>query len=85
MALVNIPPTPVRIRWDRSNDRPTELSWPGHRLRITGLDTVRDERAAYPVGRGPRLTLIVRGTDGTRASVAFDGRRWTVEALDPAA
>jgi hypothetical protein len=85
VALVRISPTPVRIRWDRSAGRPADVRWPGHHLRIAALDAVRDERAAYPVGQGPRLTLVVRGDDGTRASVAFDGRRWTVEALDPAA
>jgi hypothetical protein len=50
-----------------------------------GLESVRDERAAYPADRGPRLTFVVRIDDGGRASVAYDGRRWTLEAIEQAA
>jgi len=47
---------------------------------------VRDETAAYPAERGPRITLLVE-TDAGQASLVFDGRqrRWYVEALDQAA
>ena len=85
MALVKISPTEARVRWDRAANRPTEIRWDGHRQRVIDLDGVRDERAAYPVGSGPRVTFLVRTADGGRAAVAYDGRRWLVEALEPAA
>jgi len=85
MALVQIPPMETRVRWDRSADRPAEISWDGQHRRVVDLDTVRDERAAYPAQRGPRLTLVLRTDDGGRAAIAFDGRRWYLEAVEPAA
>lgn len=87
MALVHMSPIEARVRWDARADRPTEVSWPGHHLRIADLDHVRDERSAFPVARGPRLTLVVRTTSGERASLVFDGRRgrWFLEALEDAA
>ena len=85
MALVKIPPTEARVRWDRAANRPTEIRWDGQRQRVIDLDGVRDERAAYPAGSRPRVTFLVRTADGGRAAVAFDGRRWLVEALEPAA
>jgi len=85
MALVQIPPVEAHLRWDRSTHRPCEVRWRGHHLRVVELDAVRDERAAYPEGRGPRLTLVLRTEDGGRASIAFDGRRWFVEAVEQAA
>jgi hypothetical protein len=53
---------------------------------VTGLDAMRDETAAYPADRGPRITYLVE-TDAGQASLVFDGRRrrWFVDALDEAA
>ncbi len=87
MALVQIRPIEARVRWDRIADRPSQISWEGHSLRVTELDAVRDERAAYPASRGPRVTFVLRSADGSRASVVFDGRRrrWYLEAVEPAA
>lgn len=87
MALVHIPPVETHVRWDRRARRPSELRGPGHRLSVTNLDGVRDERSAYPAGSGPRLTLVVRTGDGGRAAIVFDGRRrrWFLEAVEPAA
>lgn len=85
MALVNIPPVEARLVWDRSANRPRELSWDGQHRRVVSLDAVRDERAAYPAERGPRVTLVLRTDDGGRAAVAFDGHRWLIDALEPAA
>jgi len=86
MALVQIPPVAARVRWDRSTDRPIEVRWGRHnQFRVTRLDAVRDERAAYPAGRGPRVTYVLRTQDGGRAAVAFDGHRWTLEAVERAA
>lgn len=87
MALVHIPPVETHVRWNRRANRPAELRGRGHRLTITELDGLRDERAAYPAGAGPRLTLVLRTGDGGRAAIVFDGRRrrWFLEALEPAA
>lgn len=87
MALVQIPPIEAQVRWDRRAHRPSEIRWNGHLHRIVELDAIRDERAAYPAERGPRVTLVVRMDDGGRASVSFDGRhrRWFLEALEQAA
>lgn len=85
MALVRVSPIPARIRWDRATDRPRELRWDDHQLDVVGLEAVRDERAAYPAERGPRLTLVLRTGDGGRASVAHDGRGWMIDAIEPAA
>jgi hypothetical protein len=53
---------------------------------VTALDAMRDETAAYPADRGPRITYLVE-TDAGLASLVFDGRRrrWFVDALDEAA
>jgi alpha-D-ribose 1-methylphosphonate 5-triphosphate synthase subunit PhnI len=85
MALVQVPPTQARVRWDRAANRPAEVSAGSHRLHVTELDNVRDERAAYPAGRGPRLTMVVRTREGGRAALAYDGRRWFLEAIEAAA
>lgn len=85
MALVQIPPVQAHVRWDRSADRPAEVRWGRRQLRVVQLDAVRDERSAYPADRGPRLTLELRTDDGGRASLAFDGRRWYLEAVEAAA
>lgn len=87
MALVQISPIEAQVRWDRIAHRPADISWAGRHLRVVQLDAVRDERAAYPAGRGPRVTFLLRTADGGRASVSFDGRRrrWYVEAVEAAA
>lgn len=87
MALVQIPPVEAQVRWDRQAHRPTDIRWDGQHRRVIQLDTVRDERSAYPAERGPRVTFVLRTDDGGRASVSFDGRRgrWFLEAVEPAA
>ena len=87
MALVHIEPVETHVRWDRRAGRPAELRGAGHRLRITDLAGLRDERAAYPAGQGPRLTLILCTEDGGRAAIVLDARRrrWYLEALEEAA
>jgi hypothetical protein len=86
MALTKITPVPAHVRWDRRHARPISVQIGGRQLRVTGLDSVRDEMAAYPATRGPRITFLVE-TDAGQASLVFDGRRrrWYVEALDQAA
>jgi hypothetical protein len=87
MALVQITPTEAHVRWDRGAQRPAEVRWGRRHLRVTDLDAVRDERAAYPAERGPRITYVLRTDDGGRASLVFDGRRrrWYLEAVERAA
>ena len=86
MALVNIAPVPARVRWDRAAARPASVALGNRRLAVTNLKSVRDEMAAYPAARGPRITFLL-DTDAGEASLIFDGRRrrWYVEALDQAA
>jgi hypothetical protein len=87
MALVQIPPIEAQVRWDRGADRPAEVRWGSHHVRVLELDTVRDERSAYPADRGPRVTFVLRTDDGGRASLVFDDRRrrWYLEAVERAA
>jgi hypothetical protein len=86
MAMTKITPVRAHVRWDRQQDRPTAVQVGDRRLLVTAIDSVRDETAAYPVNRGPRVTFLLE-TDGGQASLVFDGRRrrWYVEALEPAA
>ena len=86
MALTKITPTTAHVRWDRARGRPAAVRVGGRQLIVTELDAVRDETAAYPADRGPRITYIVE-TDAGQASLVYDGRRrrWFVDALDEAA
>jgi hypothetical protein len=86
MALTKITPTEARVHWDRRQARPSTVRVGGKQLTVISLEAVRDETAAYPAGRGPRITYLVE-TDGGQASLVFDGRRrrWYVDALDEAA
>ena len=87
MALTRITPIEAHVRWDRRSARPAQVSWEGHQVTVAALDSVRDERAAYPANGGPRITYLLRTDDGGAAALVFDDRRrrWFVEALDPAA
>jgi hypothetical protein len=86
MALTKVSPIPARVRWDRRLARPRSVQLGDRELTVRGLEAVRDETAAYPAARGPRITFLVE-TDAGQASLVFDGthRRWFVEALDQAA
>jgi len=86
MALVAINPIEARVRWDRRAGRPVEVAWADRSLVVRGLDAVRDELAAYPANRGPRITFVIE-TDAGGAILVYDGRRrrWFVEAIDQAA
>jgi hypothetical protein len=86
MALTKITMTAARVHWDRRQARPSTVRVAGRQLTVRALDAVRDETAAYPADRGPRITFLV-ATDAGQASLVFDGRRrrWFVDALDEAA
>jgi len=79
-------PIEAQVRWDARAVRPGSIRLGDQQLTVTGLDAVRDETAAYPAGRGPRVIFRLR-TDAGRATLVFDGSRgrWFVEALDRAA
>ncbi|HEX2141312.1 MAG TPA: hypothetical protein VHK28_03400 [Candidatus Limnocylindria bacterium] len=86
MALIRIAPAPARVGWDRRHTRPVSVQLADRRLTVTAVEAMRDETAAYPAGRGPRVTYLL-ATDAGHASLVFDHRqrRWYVEALDSAA
>lgn len=86
MALTPITPTEAQVRWDRRLARPAAVRVAGRELTVTSVDAVRDETAAYPAERGPRITFLVESSGG-QATLVFDARRrrWYVEALDLAA
>ena len=86
MALVQITPTQARVHFDRRSALPTAVRFENRQLTVMTVEAVRDELAASPRGRGPRVTYLV-GTDQGRASIVFDARarRWFVEAFESAA
>lgn len=86
MAMTHITPIRARVQWDRETDRPSSVEVGERRLHVLGIDSVRDEMAAYPRDRGPRVKFVL-ATDRGQASLVFDGRqrRWYVEALEAAA
>jgi hypothetical protein len=83
MAFVRVEPVPVRVRTDWFSGRPREITLGTERLRITHLDAVREEAAAYPVITGPR-TLFEVETSRARFALTYQhrSRRWTVTGLD---
>jgi hypothetical protein len=86
MALTRITPIEAQVNWDAGTAAPREIRWHRHHLTVTGVASVRDERAAYPADRGPRVTYLLE-TSGGQAAISFDGRRrrWFVEGVDSAA
>lgn len=86
MAATGIGPIPARVHWDRHRDHPTSVEWNANRLSIERLNAVRDERHAYRMDRGPRLTLLVETRRGP-VSLVWDARqrRWFVDAREAAA
>src|SRR6476661_4040143 len=59
MALVRINPIEARVTWDRGAARPARIRVADRDLTVTSLTARRDELAAYPVDRGPRVTYLV--------------------------
>lgn len=86
MALEQITSTEAHVRWDRRLALPTAVRFADRELMVTSVEAVRDETAAYPIGRGPRVTYLV-GTDAGLASLVYDprARRWFIDAVEPAA
>jgi hypothetical protein len=87
MALVSIAPIEAHVAWDHHRGAPRRVRFGDREVRVSRLTSVRDERAAYPAGTAPRLTLVVETEDGEAMELVFDARhrRWFVDALDTAA
>lgn len=85
MALVSISPVAASVGFDPGGRRPERIRFADRDLRVVRVGAVRDERAAYPVGSSPRLTLLVEVETGEALELVFDARqrRWFVDALDP--
>lgn len=85
MAIVRVTPTQVDVSCGFFDGRPKEIRLAHERLRVIGIDQVRDELAAYPMGLGPRRIFDVRTADA-RLRLAFErrGRRWLLEGLEAA-
>ena len=67
-----------------SAGRPRLIRADGLRLSVSGLESVRDETAAYPLETGPRTVFVVTASDRRYRLVhRLRDRRWTVEALGP--
>lgn len=87
MALVSITPVAASVAWDPRHALPARVRFADRDLRVVRVGTVRDERAAYPAGSSPRLTVVVDVDSGESLELVFDARqrRWFVDALDAAA
>ena len=76
----------AHVAWDRRRHRPGIILWRGQTLKVVDLESFRDERAAFPADRGPRVTYRVRVADGQRIALVFDGRRrkWFLDDVEAA-
>jgi hypothetical protein len=85
MALVSITPVAASVAFDHGGTRPDRIRFADREVRVVRVSALRDERAAYPAGRSPRLTVQVEIETGEALELVFDARlrRWFVDALDP--
>ncbi len=83
---VQPPVARARVEWDRERRVPARVVAHGERFNVTALAGRRDELAAFPADRGPRVTYLLE-TDRGQASLVFDARRrsWYLEGLTRAA
>ena len=83
MALMKIEPTHARVAWDSRRARPARIVAGGRRLQVLALTGRRDELAAFPADRGPRVTYVL-DTDGGEVALVFDARQraWYIEAVE---
>jgi hypothetical protein len=84
VALVSITPIAVSVGFDPGGRRPERIRFADRDLRIVRVGAVRDERAAYPAGRAPRMTVVVEVDSGEELELVFDARsrRWFVDARE---
>jgi hypothetical protein len=80
--MFNLNTTLSAVAVDGATGRPREIRADGERLTVTGLESVRDETAAYPLESGPRTVFVVRASSRRYRLVHLPrDRRWTVEEL----
>jgi hypothetical protein len=85
VALTSITPVAASVRFDSARALPQRVRFGDRDLRVVRVSGVRDERAAYPAGSAPRLTVVVEVHTGESLELVFDARsrRWFIDALDP--
>jgi hypothetical protein len=85
MAIVRVTPTEINVSCGLFDGRPRVIRMAKERVPVIEIAQVRDELAAYPVGRGPRRIFDVRTPDA-RLRLAYERRqrRWFLEGLDAA-
>lgn len=80
--MINLIPATTSVSIDTATGRPREIRTNGQRLRVTALESVRDETSAYPLAAGPRTVFVVRAADRRyRLIHRLDDRSWTIEEL----
>lgn len=85
MAIVRVTPTQVDVSCGLFDGRPRSIKTTHERVPVIEIAQVRDELAAYPVGRGPRRIFDVRTPDA-RLRLSFEKRRrrWMLEGVEAA-
>lgn len=85
VAIVRVEPRQVEVSCGFFDGRPRQVRIVRERVPVLEIDQIRDEYAAYPIDRGPRLIFDVRTPDA-RLRLAFERRRrrWLLEGLDAA-
>lgn len=82
LRVFNLIPATTSVSVDAASGRPREIRTEGRRLRVTALESVRDETSAHPLQTGPRTVFVVRA-DAHRYRLIhrLDDRSWTIEDL----
>ncbi|HEY7738813.1 MAG TPA: hypothetical protein VIC63_07305 [Candidatus Limnocylindria bacterium] len=85
MALTSITPVAASVAFDSRQALPARIRFADRDVRVVRVGAVRDERAAYPAGSTPRLTVVVEVDSGESLELVYDtrARRWFVDALEP--
>jgi hypothetical protein len=70
----------ARVTWDARRQRPASVITAGRRFAVARLVARREEIAAFPASRGPRVIYLL-STDGGEIRLVFDVRlrQWHVE------
>lgn len=80
MFSIKVPGSTVSV--DRVSGRPREIRFGGEQLPVMALVSVREERAAYPYGVGPRTVFVVITREGRyRLTQRHLDGTWVVEEM----
>ena len=83
MTMVELIPREVTVGCDPFTGRPRSVRVGPAEVRVTAIERVRDETAAYPVNQGPRTVFVVRTTEARiRLFFRHRDRRWLMEGID---